>query len=684
MDRLPLTPNRDEGKVAQLLQGRVMRMPFFATRRRGGLWFGVAVLCAFSLLPTWLTDRAHGASFQAGAAGAVPYLVALRVEPRVDDVVQDYQLHPAHTYWRKFNGFSAMLDAATAARLKADKRVTAVQPEQDVNTIVILGSQTDPAAVSKEFGLRPTHLFTHALKGFVARMDGDKLAQLEADQPSGADKRMRILSVGLDGAAKHIVTLYRDSDPDAVAKDVGLDPYRVFRCAMKGFATAMTTEALAKLDKDPRVMAVEPDGKIVFCGQTYPPGLVRMNIPSFPIFQYGASGGPLSNIVVAVMDTGIQLDHPDLNVCNNATFVDETNGADWEGHGTQVAGIIGALGNADYDGTNIVGVAPGVCLWSVQIVSPDESAWANFIAAADYIVTNAQSIDVVNASIAGLAGTASAYTAVHEAVLGIVNQGIVFVAAAGNNANDIAGDDLVFGTPDDYLPAALPEVMAVNAMDPNPTNAGGSPDSTYNQIWAPSNYSTIPKVPSYINSPGLGIDVTAPGVNIPSTYLGGGYINTAGYETTGTSFASPHAAGLVADYIAANGRGHSLQDTINIRQAIVNYSQPQTAWPTYPNTENYGGPPPLAYPSEAWVPAPLLSYPVLAAQGLQLSFTSVPGYNYTVFLSPRIGPSAQWSPLGAGVPGSCVDIHGNPGISSVTDPNPDSPSTFYQVERTAP
>jgi hypothetical protein len=117
-----------------------------------------------------------------------------------------------------------MLDAATVGRLKADKRVTAVQPEQDVNTIVILGSQTNPAAVAREFGLRPTHLFTHALKGFVARMDGDKIAQLEADQPSGAEKRMRILSVGLDGAAKHIVTLHRDADPDAVTKDVGLKP----------------------------------------------------------------------------------------------------------------------------------------------------------------------------------------------------------------------------------------------------------------------------------------------------------------------------------------------------------------------------------------------------------------------------------------------------------------------------
>jgi hypothetical protein len=446
----------------------------------------------------------------------------------------------------------------------------------------------------------------------------------------------------------------------------------------------MTAEALTKLDTDPRVMAVEPDGKIVLCGQTYSAGLVRMNIPSFPIFRYGAAGGPLTNITVAVMDTGLQLDHPDLNVCNNATFVDEPNGADWDGHGTQVAGIIGAIGNADYDGTNIVGVAPGVCLWSVQIVSPDESAWANFIGGADYIATNAQTIDVVNASIRGMAETASAYTAIHEAVLGIVNQGIVFVAAAGNDLNDIAGDDLVFGTPDDYLPAALPEVMAVNAMDPNLTNPDGSPNSTYNQIWDDSNYSTIPKVPSYVNSPGLGIDVTAPGVNIPSTYLGSSYNNTPGYETTGTSFASPYAAGLVADYIAANGRGHNFQDAVKIRLAIVNSSQPQTEWSSYPNTDNYGGPPPLAYPSEAWVPAPLLSTPVLTAQGLQLSFTSVPGYNYTVFSSLRIGPSAQWLPLGAGVPGSCVDTNGNPGMPSVTDPNPDSPTTFYQVERTAP
>ena len=251
------------------------------------------------------------------------------------------------------------------------------------------------------------------------------------------------------------------------------------------------------------------------------------------------------------------------------------------------------------------------------------------------------------------------------------------MAGAGNNAGDLSGD-LIWGNTDDQLPAALAEVMAVSAMDSNPmqfnTNAplvpGSLPNPGFDQFWANSNFSFIRHDPSLVLSPGFAMDVAAPGVNILSTYKGGDYA-----FLTGTSMASPHATGLVALYIAANGRATNAAGVYRIRQAIVDSSQPQTQWASYPNTgDPDGNPEPLAMPSENWVPKPDILAESMTAQGFQISFSTVPGYTYTVQQTASLNSSNAWVHLAS------TNGAGSLATVTVTDTNPNATS-FYRVMR---
>jgi hypothetical protein len=461
-----------------------------------------------------------------------------------------------------------------------------------------------------------------------------------------------------------IVTLRPGVDVDGFVAEFGLKPSRIYRRALKGFAAAVGSDTLTQMKQDSRIIAVEPDGKAVLCDQTVLTGVARMNITHFPMAHIDG-GDHRIDVDVAVLDSGIQTNHPDLNVVQAIGFTASgTNGDDTLGHGTHVAGIIGALDN-DF---GVVGVAPGARLWSVRILDGSSGDWSTALSGMDYIAANADKIEVVNASFTS-DGVSAPFEAIHEAVSNIVSQGVVFVAAAGNFSQDLAGDDATFGTEDDYLPAALAEVMAVSAMDP-----------TSDTIASFSNYSRDPRPANFVISPGLCIDVAAPGVNILSTFTNSGYATMSG-----TSMASPHTAGLVALYIAANGRAHSAQDVYAIRQTIVNNSLPQTQWMpngmpfdaiNNPTGDPDGNPEPLAFPSENWVPLPAITGATHTPGGFQLSLPAVPGYDYTVQYSGPLSASNQWSNLGT------ISGEGSLSVLSLTGTNPDPALRFYRAART--
>ncbi|MGO9204397.1 MAG: S8 family serine peptidase [Limisphaerales bacterium] len=460
-----------------------------------------------------------------------------------------------------------------------------------------------------------------------------------------------------------IVTLRGDVDVDGLVNEIGLAPCHRYRHALNGFAAELDAASTAGLRKDARVLAVEADGEIIPCAQTVPTGVLRMGITNFPVAHINGQDNRI-NVNVAVMDTGIQTNHPDLNVVQAVDCTGSgLNGDDWNGHGTHVAGIIGALDN-DF---GVVGVAPGARLWSVQVMSPTNSHWTAFIAGCDYIAANSDRIEIANASLAGALDGTAPYSAIRQAVSNVVSRGIVFVAAAGNFRNTVEGSDEVYGTDDDVLPAALSEVMAVSAMDP-----------TNDTMAVFTDMSIVPK-PCPVVSPGMGIDLAAPGVNTLSTWKDGTYA-----MDSGTSMACAHASGLVALYIAANGRAHSLEDVYAIRQALINSGQPQSAW--NPGWNHYGGdcycvgdidgnPEPLAFPSEAWVPTPVILSGSMTAQGFQLSFPAVPGYTYTVLEANSLSPSTAWTPI------TSTNGNGSVATVAVTDPAPDF-ARFYRLLRT--
>jgi subtilisin len=202
----------------------------------------------------------------------------------------------------------------------------------------------------------------------------------------------------------------------------------------------------------------------------------------------------------------------------------KAGGDDDHYHGTHVAGTIAAIDN----GSGVVGVAPGARLWAVKVCDSRGSCSSSaIIAGIDYVTANAGSIEVANMSLGG-----SGYSqAEYDAIQGAVNKGVAFAVAAGNSDADARN----------YSPAAFNNVLTVSALaDFNGLPGGGA---------APTCRTDQDDTLADFSNWGPAVDIAAPGVCIYSTFP----IEQGSYGTiSGTSMASPHAAGALALLASVN------------------------------------------------------------------------------------------------------------------------------------
>jgi subtilisin family serine protease len=281
------------------------------------------------------------------------------------------------------------------------------------------------------------------------------------------------------------------------------EPLQVYTASTEGFAVKLSEVEASTLEKNPGVLGVWPDRMFVLAkpGTSPTPLPAQVTPPGITIVGGGATY--TGDNKVYIIDTGIDIEHPDLNVDagSGKTFVPRTTTADDDnGHGTHCAGIVAAINND----VGVVGVAAGATVVPVKVLDKRGSGlMSTIIAGVDFVTSYGKPGDAVNMSLGG-----GAYSPLDIKVVGMGEKGL-FVALSAGNESDDAGN---------HSPARAEgkNIYTVSACDKN-------------RAWAYfSNYGNPP------------IDYCAPGVSVLSTYKGGTLA-----IMSGTSMAAPHVCGVL-------------------------------------------------------------------------------------------------------------------------------------------
>ena len=311
---------------------------------------------------------------------------------------------------------------------------------------------------------------------------------------------------------------------------------RTFKSAFRGLTAKLTPRQVRSVRRDPAVASVVRDEKIELAAQLIPTGIDRI---SGRLSDAANIDGVDERVDadVAIVDTGIA-SVADLNVAGgyNCSTTNRSLWRDVQGHGTHVAGTVGAIDN----GSGVVGVAPGVRLWAVKILDDSGSGLLSwYVCGLDWIAAQRDPLDpsrpmieTVNMSVTkwGQDDQDCGNTnddILHQAICRVVAGGITVVAAAANDHGSAAA----------RVPAAYNEVITVSALadsDGKPGAIGGP------RCFSWGSYDDDDSFANFSNY-GSDVDIIAPGKCIWSTLPGGLFD-----YMSGTSMAAPHVSGAAA------------------------------------------------------------------------------------------------------------------------------------------
>jgi len=387
---------------------------------------------------------------------------------------------------------------------------------------------------------------------------GRGLASLAAFALVAGGSLMAAVPSNAAAPAQNYIVVLKDGVVDAGAAAAaqqsayGFTASKVYRNAVNGYSATLTAAQAQRVQADPSV-------DFVTAGRTFqqPRDLGTAATQETPFWRKRIAGtssdvrkaldrGPSRiNVNVAVIDSGIDATHPDLNVkggvdCQSGSPVDVTP-VDVLGHGTFVAGVIGARNNR----LGVIGTAPGTPLWSVRVV--DDAGLISeesLICAIDWVTStrkdhdDSNDIAVANISIAGGAADTpncgKGTDPMHYAICRSVRAGVTYAVAAGNAGEDFANT----------VPATYDQVLTATAMGDFDGKSGGDAAP----ICGPDDFSKYGQKddqPAFFSNFATTSDdkahtVSGPGVCMLSTWPGGYNVSN------GTSFASPAVAGSVA------------------------------------------------------------------------------------------------------------------------------------------
>ena len=356
-----------------------------------------------------------------------------------------------------------------------------------------------------------------------------------------------LTATSVDGqtVAPYIVVFQDGVDPGAKTAELershGFRADHRYSSSVAGFAAKVAPRQRDAIARDAAVASVHEDKPVRLAPTSR---TARASSLATGVRRIGGGAKAAAGVAIAVLDTGVDLTHPDLTAlvgtnCTGGANRRASAVSDGHGHGTHVAGTIA--------GKNGIGVAPGTTIYAVKVLDDrGRGSTSQLVCGIEWVTANTARLGIKVASLSlGMPGSPdsdcgrSSRDVLHKAICRSIDAGVVYVVAAGNDATDIAGD----------VPSGYPEVLAVTAM----SDTDGAPGARgVNAICVPSERDdTFASFSNYAgDSAGAGHLVAAPGVCIRSSWPGGGY-----RTISGTSMAAPHVAATVALCIAG-GRCH--------------------------------------------------------------------------------------------------------------------------------